>query len=279
MATTRTRPAAPPDLDAEAEVDLGHYGHALLTHWWLLLAGLVVGAVLGYLSTLGGAQVYRAQAVTYMGQPLGSGQSQVQALNTNPSAARTIITSAAVVRRVARRVGMTEGQIRNGTSVTAVQGFNAKLNQTPLIAITVKGPEPGKAARAADLLANTLVAALSGVSAPKITVFEQQIATDKQCIKTVNQALGQPGLSTTDKILLQGRLQGCQVDLTTTTQLWLLAKNVEAPRVITQAVAEKTAARSHRNATAVGALIGLIVGGIAALLWDPIARRRRPRAA
>jgi len=277
MATTRTRPA-PPDLDAEAEVDLGRYGHALLARWWLLLAGLVVGAILGYLSTLGGAQTFRAQAVTYMGQPLGSGQSQVQALNTNPSSARTILTSDQVVRRVARRSGMTEGQLRNGTSVTAVQGFNAKLNQTPLIAVTVKGPEPGKAARAADDLANVLVLALSGISAPKIKQFEQQQATDEQGIKIVSQALAQSGLSTTDKILLQGRLQGYQADLTTTVQLLLLAKNVEAPRVITHAVAEKTAARSHRNATAVGALLGLIVGGIAALVWDPIVRRRARHA-
>jgi uncharacterized protein involved in exopolysaccharide biosynthesis len=277
MATTRTRPA-PPDLDAEAEVDLGHYGHALLARWWLLLAGLVVGAILGYLSTLGGAQTFRAQAVTYMGQPLGSGQSQVQALNTNPSSARTILTSDQVVRRVARKSGMTEGQLRNGTSVTAVQGFNAKLNQTPLIAVTVKGPEPGKAARAADDLANVLVLALSGISAPKIKQFEQQQATDEQGIKIVSQALAQPGLSTTDKILLQGRLQGYQADLTTTVQLLLLAKNVEAPRVITHAVAEKTAARSHRNATAVGALLGLILGGIAALVWDPIVRRRARHA-
>jgi hypothetical protein len=123
-----------------------------------------------------------------------------------------------------------------------------------------------------------LVSALSGVSAPKIKVFDQQIATDNQCIKLTNEALAASSLSATEKILLQGRLQGCQADLTTTTQLWLLAKNVEAPRVITQAVAEKTAARSHRNATAVGALIGLILGGIAALLWDPVARRRARHA-
>ena len=74
-------------------------GHALLSRWWLLLLGLVVGAIIGYLSTLGGAQTFRAQAVTYMGQPLGSGQSQVQALNTNPSSACTILTSEQVVRR------------------------------------------------------------------------------------------------------------------------------------------------------------------------------------
>lgn len=274
MATTRTRPAVPPDLDAEAEVDLGRYGHALLSRWWLLLLGLVVGAIIGYLSTLGGAQTFRAQATLYLGQPLGAGLAPLQSLQTNPSSARTIITAEEVVRRVAREAGMTEGQIRNGASVTAVQGFNAKLNQTPLMAVTVKGPEPGKAARAAELLANTLVSSFSGVSGPKIKVFRQQRTTDQQCIKIANEALSQPGVSTTDKILLQGRLQGCQSDLTTTTQLLLLAQNVEAPHVITHAVAEKSTARSHRNATAVGALIGLILGGIAALVWDPIVRRR-----
>jgi uncharacterized protein involved in exopolysaccharide biosynthesis len=273
MATTRERPAAP-DLDAEAEVDLGHYGHALLARWWLLLLGLVVGAIFGYISTLGGAQTYRAQATMYSGQPLGSGQSQVQAFQTNPSSAKTIISSEEVVRRVARRAGMSESQLRNGASVTAVQGFNSKLNQTPLLAITVKGPEPGKAAKAADLLAATLITKFSGISGPKITVFKAQVTTDQACIKTANALLNQSGLSTTDKILLQGRLQGCQADLTTTTQLLLLAQNVEAPKIVTHAVSEKTTARSHRNATAVGALLGLIIGGIAALLWDPIARRR-----
>jgi uncharacterized protein involved in exopolysaccharide biosynthesis len=277
MATTRQRPA-PSDLDAEAEVDLGHYGHALAARWWLLLAGLVIGAVLGYLSTLGGAQTYRAQATMYSGQPLGSGQSAVQAFQTNPSSAKTIISSEEVVRQVARQAGMTEGQLRNGASVTAIQGFNSKLNQTPLLAITVKGPEPGKAAKAADLLANTLVTAFSGISGPKTKVFKQQREIDNQCIKTASALLDQPSLSTTDKILLQGRLQGCQADLTTTTQLLLLAQNVESPKIVTHAVAERTTARSHRNATAVGALIGLIVGGIAALLWDPIARRRARHA-
>ena len=36
-----------PDLDGEAEVDLGRYSRALLARWWLLLVGLVVGAVIG----------------------------------------------------------------------------------------------------------------------------------------------------------------------------------------------------------------------------------------
>jgi hypothetical protein len=269
---TSVRPV--PDLDAEAEVDLGRYGHALLVRWWLLLAGLVAGAVVGYLTTVGGTQFFRAQAVVYMGQPLGISSTPVQALNTNPSSARTIVTSELVIRRVAARTGMSPSRIRSGTSVTAVQGSLPKLGQTPLVQVTVKGPERGKVARAANALANALVSDLSTLSSAKIKIYQAQIDVDKKGIGIVNDALADSGLSTTDKILLQGRLQNLQGDLTLNTQLLLLAKNVEAPRIATRAAAEKSSARNHRNSTAVGALIGLILGGIAALLWEPVMRRR-----
>jgi uncharacterized protein involved in exopolysaccharide biosynthesis len=271
---TSARPE--PDLDAEAEVDLGRYGRSLLQRWWLLLAGLVAGAVVGYLTTLGGSQFYRGQAIVYMGQPLGIlGANAVQALNTNPSAARAIVTSETVVLRAAAKTGMSSGRIRSGTSVTAVQGSLPKLGQTPLVQITVKGPERGKVARAANVLANVLVSTLSGSSNEKIRIFQQQLASDDKSIEIVNKALSSPGLSTTDKLLLQLRLQSLQSDRTQTTQLLSLAQNVEAPRVVTRAAAEKTSARNHRNSTAVGALIGLILGGIAALLWEPVTRARR----
>ena len=271
---TSARPE--PDLDAEAEVDLGRYGRSLLERWWLLLAGLVAGAVVGYLTTLGGSQFYRGQAIVYMGQPLGIlGANAVQALNTNPSAARAIVTSEEVVLRVAAKTGMSPGRIRSGTSVTAVQGSLPKLGQTPLVQITVKGPERGKVARAANVLANVLVSRLSGSSNQKIRIFQQQLASDDKSIEIVNKALSSLGLSTTDKLLLQLRLQSLQSDRTQTTQLLSLAQNVEAPHVVTRAAAEKTSARNHRNSTAVGALIGLILGGIAALLWEPLMRARR----
>src|SRR5919204_149020 len=122
---TSVRPV--PDLDAEAEVDLGRYGHALALRWWLLLAGLVAGAIIGYLTTLGGTQFYRAQAVLYMGQPLGISSTPVTALNTNPSSVRAIVTAESVRRRVAGRTGMSDSRLRSGTSVTAVPGFLSKL--------------------------------------------------------------------------------------------------------------------------------------------------------
>jgi hypothetical protein len=63
--------APAPDLDAEADVDLGRYARALAARWWLPLAGLIAGAAIGYVLSLGGHQVYRAGATVYLGQPLG----------------------------------------------------------------------------------------------------------------------------------------------------------------------------------------------------------------
>jgi uncharacterized protein involved in exopolysaccharide biosynthesis len=266
-----------PDLDAEAEVDLGRYGRALLVRWWLLLAGLVAGAVIGYLTTLGGTQFFRAQAVVYMGQPLGAGQAPLQSLNTNPSTARAIVTSESVIRRVAAKTGMSAGRIRSGTSATAVQGSVPRLGQTPLIQVTVKGPQRVQAARAANALAGVLAFRLSLGARKKIAIYQQQSKSDDVGIKLVNEALATSDLSTTEKILLQGRLQTLQSDKTLNAQLLIAAQTVEAARVITFAAAEKSSARNHRNSTAVGALIGLILGGIAALLWEPLsARRRKP---
>jgi uncharacterized protein involved in exopolysaccharide biosynthesis len=264
-----------PDLDAEAEVDLGRYSRALLARWWLLLVGLVAGAVIGYLTTLGGTQFYRAQAVVYMGQPLGAGQAPLQSLNTNPSTARAIATSESAIRRAAAKTGMQPSRIRSGTSVTAVQGSVPRLGQTPLIQITVKGPVRGQVARAANALASQLAFQLSSGARQKIAIYQQQVDADNVGLKIVNEALAKPDLSTTEKILTQGRLQTLQSDKTLTAQLLISAKTVEAARIVTYAAPEKTSARNHRNSTAVGALIGLILGGIAALLWDPIARAGR----
>ena len=153
-----------------------------------------------------------------------------------------------------------------------------RLGQTPLIQVTVKGPTRGQVARAANALASQLAFQLSSGARQKIAIYQQQVDADDAGLKIVNEALAKPDLSTTDKILLQGKLQTLQSDKTLTAQLLISAKTVEAARIVTYAAPEKTSARNHRNSTAVGALIGLILGGIAALLWDPIAAVSPPRS-
>jgi len=184
-----------PDLDAEADVDLGRYGRALAERWWLLLAGLVAGAAIGYVLSLGGHQVYRAGATVYLGQPLGIlGGNQIQSPNTNPSTGRAIVKSESVVRQVAARVGMSPSQLRSGISANAVQGNVAKLGQTPLVVVAVTGPQPAKVRAAADALAKILVSRLSGYANAKIETLSAQLASDDKTLATVNAALNSNSL-------------------------------------------------------------------------------------
>jgi hypothetical protein len=92
-----TAPAPPQhgfDPEAEQEVDFAHYVRLLGTRWWLLAAGLVVGAVIGYLISLSGNQVYKATATVYLGQPYTpTGGAPVQNPQTNPSAVGQVINN------------------------------------------------------------------------------------------------------------------------------------------------------------------------------------------
>ena len=271
----RPRRAVEPDLDAEQEIDLGRYGRAVAARWWLPLLGLIAGAAIGYALSLGGSAVYVGQAVVYLGQPLGIlGGNQVQAPNTNPSTARTIVRSESVLRRVASEVRLPVATLREGVNATPVQGNVPRLGQTPLVQVTVRGPRPARVAAAANELADVVVESLSDYSASKIETLEEQLAADEAAIDALEAALARRDASTTDRLLFQLQLTQYRQDRTQTVQLLSLARNVEAPRVLTRASPVKTTARSRRNSIAVGALLGLLLGTAAALAWEPVTRRR-----
>jgi uncharacterized protein involved in exopolysaccharide biosynthesis len=284
-----------PDLDAEQNVDLRRHWVAITTHWWLPLAGLVLGILVGYLISLGGAQVYKAKAVVYLGQPLSQGGVQVQSVNTNPSTVRQIVTGELTTRQVARKVGLRPGQLRGRVSTQAVSGNIARLGQNPLVAITVTGQRRGAVADAANELANRVVNshALADYSKTKIENLELQVQSEKDALAASDKAIksqqvaiaNASGLTTAEQLILTSQLNGfVQQRLTTVDQLTsnqqqlALAKDVEAPQVITAAAATKTTARSRRNTVIVAALIGLLLGIVAAVLYEPVLRGVRSRA-
>jgi hypothetical protein len=267
-----------PDLDAEQEVDFGRYGRTVARRWWLPLAGLLAGAIIGYLLSLGGGTVYRAQALVYLGQPIGPAGNAAQALNSNPATAREIVTSESVLRQVARDVGLRVGDLRRNTGATPVAGNDRRAGATGLLQITVKGKRPARVRAAANLLATILVRQVSGYSAAKLKNLQAQLAGDRVVLDSLNESLAAERLSLETKLLLQLRLAQIQQDIASVSQLMAFTRNVEAPRVAARAAAQETTARSQRNSIVVGALIGLILGTIAALAWEPFAERRRAQA-
>jgi transposase-like protein len=289
------KPNEPPELDAERDVDLRRHWEAVTTNWWLPLAGLAAGIVIGYLISLGGAQVYRAKATVYLGQPLSQGGVQVQSQATNPSTVRQIVTAESTIQAVARKVGLKPSQLRGHISTQAVTGNISRLGQNPLVAINVTGHERRKVARAANNLALTVVnsPALAGYSKTKIENLQLQVNQEKAALSTLTRNLkaqqealsNASGLSTIERLIALGQLNGLvQQQLTTTDQLTTnqqqlaLAKDVEAPQLTTPAAATKTTARSRRNTVLVAALIGLLLGVVAALVYEPVVRAVRSRS-
>lgn len=261
------------DPEAEQEVDFGRYWRLLGARWWVPIAGIVVGAVIGYLIALGsGSQVYNATATIYLGQPYSpSGTQQLQGPQTNPSTVKQIAHSDAVIASVASQCSAKPGAFRGGISTQSVAGNISKNGQTPLVTLTVQAKKRKVASCAANGLARLVVDKLSKYADQKIANFQQQIATYNADIKTIDSALGSSTVSSTDKLILLQRLTNDQQNKLTTSQLLSEANRIEKPDVLTAAHATQTTARSRRNTVVVAALIGLVLGAIVALLWDGVA--------
>jgi capsular polysaccharide biosynthesis protein len=268
--------SAPFDPEAEQDVDLARYGRLLLARWWLPVLGLVIGALVGYALSVGGAQRFRATATLYLGQPYSaSGNVQLQAAQTNPSTVRQIAHAEIVVQKVAKQCKAKPGDLRGGISTQSVAGNIAKNGQTPLVTISVLAKKRRLASCAANALAREVVARVSAFANQKIGNFRAQISNDERNIAQINQALESGSLSATDKLVIQIRLAQAQTDKLQTSQLLLQATQVERPSVLTGAAAQKVTARSRRNTVVVAALVGLLLGALAALAWDGIAPRLR----
>jgi capsular polysaccharide biosynthesis protein len=282
--TTPAPPSRGFDPEAEQEVDFARYVRLLAVRWWLLAAGLVAGAIIGYLISLGGGnQVYSASATIYLGQPYTpTGGALVQNIQTNPSAVTTAVQSPSVQNEVANRCRVKPGTFSKGISTQAIAtGAATKTGAqiSPLVKISVQAKKGKVAACAANELADEAVSAkhLGAYAAQKIANLKAQIALDDAQIKSVETAISSSGLSDTIKLIVQTTLRSYQQDKTTNAQLLLLAKGVEQPKVYTRAASHKVTARSRRNTVVIAALIGLILGVLAALLWDTVVPRLTPR--
>ena len=293
MRSQRERPL--PDVDAEEELELGRYWNALITRWWLPLLGFVAGIAIGYLLSFGGHQVYQAKATIYLGQPLSpQGTSQIQSLSNNPAAVKQVVLAPFYQHRAEQQAGLPAGSLRGHVSTQAVAGVAAALGrvgQTPLVNIVVTGKRPAKIARAANALGRIVADQVSGgYVKTKIKNLQTNIAADKTELDSINTRItslqaevqNNNGLSTVERLLFANQIglavqEQRQVvsDLSNNQQLLALAQNVEQSKLFALARATKTTARSRRNSILVGALIGLVLGILAALLWEPAVRVAR----
>jgi hypothetical protein len=285
----RPRPAAYPELEGEAEVELGRYAVAVAARWWLPLLGLIVGAAIGWGLSLGGEEVYRAQALVYTGDPFAPSGARVATVGTTVSSIREIVSSEAAVRRAASVSGLTASEVRRGIFVQQSSGGGARVDEPSLVNVGVRGDAPGRVAEAATELARVAVdkssnyvdAKIAGLRGQMAAANEERASLDRRIEAALEAAEGGT-VSDTDRLaaimhagVLETRRATVLQTLSDRQQQLALAEEVERPRLVQPAVARKVTAQSRRNQLVVAGAIGLLLGIAAALAWDPVARRVR----
>ena len=277
MEYLRSLPEDP--LPAEREIDLARLRDAVLSRWWIAVAGLVVGGLIGAVYSLSGGSVYTASALIAPGRAFSpSGTEAVLTYLTNETAIDQIATSTATLEVAAAKARVSVGELRGHVTISAA----AQTANRPaaLVEITVQLSRPKRAEDAANAIAAIVRRVTSSgyirqslsIYGVKLANYAARLETLRQRIQSLNQVLAQPAkLQPLDRLVLVSELdqaeaaQGSTLASQTLTQQELtLAKNVEQTQVIQQAKAQKSTGRSRRNSVLVGALIGLILGVIIA---------------
>jgi len=178
------------------------------------------------------------------------------------------------------------------TAVGQARGIN------PLMELAVKADTKRKAELATQALAARVVEGVSQYVTQKVEDLENQVSVSRAQLAGVESRIqtaqrqqdaliGDPSIPLDTRLLLSANLNSVittadarrtslQETLYSAQQLLNLAENVEKSRVVEPAAAVKTTARSSRTSLLVGALVGLLLGGVAALAAEPfVARRRR----
>jgi capsular polysaccharide biosynthesis protein len=285
------------DPGGEREIDLGRWRDAALAYWWVAVAGLAVGLILsGIYSLRGTPSRYAASALVARGQafnPAGTGT--VLGYLSSPAAIQAYATEPATLATVAAKVGITAGELSGHvttSTLTRTGTVSTVDTNSILVQLTVTLNKPTRAEDAANALAAIIKRiTTSNYVRQSITIFKVRLANYAARIKTLQQRVQSlnevvdhsTGLQPLDRLVLVSQLDesegslGQTLDAQTTAQQGLtLAEDVEQTQIIQQAKAQKVPKPAHRSAILVGGLIGLILGGIGAIVYGLRATRTRP---
>jgi capsular polysaccharide biosynthesis protein len=282
----------------DTTIDVGSWFKTLLRNWWVILALVVLGAVVGGVVTMLTPKEYSATSSVYIGQTTDALGQAMAGLNSNPKAATQLLASQALLDQAAQATGMkmTSSRLRRETTVeTPSQTIKTSVSAVNIVVITVTDTKKVRATAAANALADTLVAKLSPSVEAKVTLLEQQLAQGSKAEAAATArsnasqaaitAIAKGGGTAAEKAAAAAPYvavsQAAASELATwqvadqATALRLeVAKTVEVPQILHVAkVPDSPSGPSRTLNVAAGALAGLVVGVIVAFV------RRRVRGA
>ena len=282
----------------DTTIDVGSWFTTLLRNWWVILALVVLGAVVGGVVTMLTPKEYSATSSVYIGQTTDALGQAMAGLNSNPKAATQLLASQALLNEAAKAtgMGMTSGKLRRETTVeTPSQTIKTTVSAVNIVVITVTDTKKVRATAAANALADALVAKLSPSVEAKVTLLEKQLADGTQADAAATaganvsqaaiMAIAKGGGTAAEKAAAAApyvavsqaaasELATLQVADQATALRLEVAKTVEMPQILHVAkVPDSPSGPSRTLNVAAGALAGLVVGVIVAFV------RRRVRGA
>jgi len=278
--------------DAEREVDLARWRRAVVALWWLPVAGLVLGAIVGVLYSFRGGTNYKATALISLGQPTSPGGALVPSYGTNPRAVSQIVSGAKFQEEAANYADMRPAALRGHVSVGTIGSAGAGAARTQqLISLTVTGAHSKNVALAANKLADIVVAQTTAAYVQeKIRTFEATLKNVTAQLNSITTTLGvyqaaledarKKNLDPLQQLVIVGQENNAETrqgnliaQQETLQQQLVFAKQVESAKVVEPAAALKAAAHTKSTSLVVGALIGLILGAFVAIAGEGRLRR------
>jgi len=280
------------DLDAEREIDLARWRRALVALWWLPVAGLIIGAILGVLASFRGSQTYKATSLVSLGQPVAPGGALVNGFGTSPSAVQQIVNSPSAQALAEAAARMRPGTLNGQVSVSQISSVTSQgARPSPLIQLTVDGTRPAPTEDAVNALARLIVArTTANYVGVKIRTFQRTLNHVTEQIASVNKRLtvaaraerASKNLDPLQQLVVVGQEDNAETRLgnliqqqEVLQQQMAFAKEVESAKIVTEGRAFKASPHSRNSSLIIGAVIGLILGAIAAIVaygrfsWAP----------
>src|SRR5581483_8322797 len=234
-----------PELAAEREIDLSRWREAVRTRWWIVVAGIVAGAVVGALYSLAGGSVWEASVLVAPGQPFSPNGSPVLTYQSSPRAIDVLVTSENALRRAAVRAHVPVTKLRGHVSTQSVStgaGTSSSSRGANLIRITVRAGKPKHAEDAANALGAIVIADTTSTYVQKsiatyqrkLASYNAQLGSLARLIESYNQTLATQRLDFLTKLIVVNQLdaaiarQGNLNDkVAATDQQLTLAQNIE----------------------------------------------------
>ena len=273
------------------ELTLRDYLKVLWSGRWLLLALVLVGAIVGVITSVSKptrftaiARLSLGQATTILGNPV---QTPLTSAQTAPSTLKTD----AIIREVATTVGVSQSVVRSGVSLSAPRVIANSGNQPTVLTVTARAGKRATAIAVANAYSDAVFAKVSEPFDAAFTVLKSRQVRERKRVDELNNQITElrrqlvASAGSDRAFALQGalysavnQLEVARLDAEEAEVAATKAAQIEAPlQLVVAESATSTGSTPNRlRSVLFASLLGLVLGVFATFVWkgSPAARAR-----